>query len=296
MHRCGSTRRAIAFMACLTMAAGLCLVWPAAAEAQERERSAGDVLPEGAFPDATFDAAFRKYTLANSTFSPFYSWDARMALNLTVVRQGSRAVGISSMFQTVGTENLGSKVGVGGTGYLLGLAYTHTRSARLRFSSGLVHFSSHLTRDLDDKIDEEHAKGHAIPLVDDPSEFNVIYFKGTWKPGGAQWAPEMELVVQPINFRFNHSQPDYVRPIYFGTRWTLWQGDRKSLIAETQQEFGENPFTNVALVFALFARNQPEGRFQIFLSGAPGANVHVSPQTGALRDGIAFGIRLNLRA
>jgi hypothetical protein len=78
------------------------------------EGSADAATPEGVFPDASFDAAFRKYTPPRSVFSPYYSWDAHMALDLMVVRRASGAVHISSMFQTVGTENIGARVSVGG--------------------------------------------------------------------------------------------------------------------------------------------------------------------------------------
>jgi hypothetical protein len=57
--------------------------------------------------------------------------------------------------QSVGTENFGSRVSVGGTGYLLGIGYVHVRSTNFRMSAGIAHLSSHLTRDLDEKVDEE---------------------------------------------------------------------------------------------------------------------------------------------
>jgi hypothetical protein len=274
----------------------LCLLEPTEVEAQARASSMDDAAPQGLFPDASVDTTFRKYTPPRSVFSPYYSWDAHMALNLTILRRGSRALNISSMFQTVGTENIKERVSVGGTGYLLGLTYVHTRSEGFQLSSGFVHFSSHLTRDLDEKLDEERARGAAIPRVDDPSEYNVICVKGSWKLQNRPFAPELELVVQPISFRFNGSRPDYVRPVYLGTRWTLWRGGQKSVMAETQQEIGTNSFINLSLVFALYPRNQSEGRFQMFVSGSPGGNVRVSPQIGALRGGVAFGIRLRFRA
>jgi hypothetical protein len=286
----------LTFATCVAQFGALCLFYSAVVEAQTQTPSTSDAPSARVLPEASFDATLRKYTPPPNVFSPFYSWDAHLALNLTVVRQGSSAVNVSTMFQTVGTRNLGSRVSVGGTGYLLGAYYVHSHSAGFTMSSGLIHFSSHLTRDLDDKIGEERDKGHTVPLVDDPSEFNVIYFKALWKLRGRPFEPELELVIQPINFRFNGSRGDYVRPVYLGTRWALWQGDQKSLRAETQQEIGQNPFLNVSLVFGLYEGNQQEGRLQVFVSGSPGGNVHVSPQTGALRSGIAFGFRLNFRA
>jgi hypothetical protein len=281
--------------ACCVVLFALALFVPLAARAQTADPPASELPPQGVLPDATFRAMFRKYTPPENAFSPFYSWDADMSLDLTIFREGRSAMNVSALFQTVGTTNLGSQVSVGGTGYFLGLEYVRTYSEAFSLSSGFVHFSSHLTRDLDDKIDEQRAKGEAIPLVDDPSEFNVIYVKGHWRLRNLPLAPEVEVVLQPINFRFAGGPADYVRPLYVGTRWRLWRGDRKSLTAETQQEIGENPFINIALVLAVYARNQQDGRVQVFVSGSPGGGVHVSPQTGALRDGIAFGVRLNLK-
>ena len=252
--------------------------------------------PQGLFPDASLDAAFRKYTPPRNVFSPYYSWDAHMALDVTIVRRGRGALAFSSMFQTVGTENITKRVSVGGTGYLLDLGYAHNRSERFQLSTGLAHFSSHLTRDLDDKTDEQRASGVPIPDVDDPSEYNVPYVRGHWTLKSRPLTPELELVIQPINFRFNGGRADYVRPVYLGTRWTLWRGGRRAVMAETEQEIGQGSFINVSLVFASFARNQSEGRFQVFLSGSPGGNVRVSPRIGALRGGIAFGVRMRFRA
>lgn len=281
---------------CALLCAALYMCGPPAVAAQTRDASASDAPVQGSFPDASFDATFRKYTPPENVFSPFYSWDAHMALSLTTFRKGSNAVNIAGFFQSVGTENLGSKVSVGGTGYLLGFGYVHTYSDRFKLSAGFRHFSSHLTRDLDDKLEEERNKGESIPEVDDPSELNVIFFSGYWKLSSVRFAPEIEVVVQPINFKFNGSPADDIRPIYLGTRWTLWRGDQKSIVAETRQEFGENPLNNFTLSFGLFARDQPEGRLQIFVSASPGGNLHVSPNIGALRDGVAFGIRLHFRA
>jgi len=259
------------------LAGALCLCVPTIGEAQVPSDSTGDTQAEGAFPDAAFNAAFKKYTPPRTIFSPYYSWDAHLALNVTVVRKGSGAVSFRSLFQTAGTENIGSKVGVGGTGYLFHVAYVHRRSDDFALSTGLAHLSSHLTRDLDKKLAEESALGRAAPAVDDPSEYNVPF-------------------VEPINFRFNGSGARYVRPIYLHTGWTLWRGSQKSLVAETQHEIGQRPFNVVSLSLQLYTRNQTEGRFQLFVTASPGHRLHVSPNVGGLRDGIAFGARMTFRA
>jgi hypothetical protein len=274
----------------------LCLLAPTSVEAQARGHSANDPPVQGGFPDASFGAAFRKYTPPKNIFSPFYSWDAHMVLSVTVVRKGSGAVNFSGVFQAVGTENLGSKVSVGGTGYVLGLGYVHTYSADFKLSAGILHLSSHLTRDLDDKLEEESNRGATIPVVADPDEYNVFFFKAYRKLSGCPFTPEIEIAVEPINFRFGGGPRDSVRPVYLGTRLTLWQGNQKSLVAETQHEVGKNPLNNFSLLFELYARNQPDGRFQMFVSASPGHGLHVSPNIGGLRDGIAFGIRMNFRA
>jgi hypothetical protein len=274
----------------------LFLFVPTTVDAQAQGNSAVDTPGQGGFPDASFDAAFRKYTPPKNIFSPFYSWDAQMALNLAVFRKGPGAVSFQGIFQSVGTENLGPKVSVGGTGYVLGLGYVHTYSADFKLSAGIAHLSSHLTRDLDDKLEEETGKGAEIPIVADPSEYNVFFFKAYRKFPAYRFTPELEIAVEPVNFNFNGGRRDYVRPIYLGTRSTLWQGNEKSIVAETQHEIGKNPINNFCLLFELYPRNQPEGRFQIFVSASPGHNLHVSPNIGGLRDGIAFGIRMHFRA
>src|SRR5262249_47182178 len=156
--------------AVLTGVMGLAV--PSALEAQVRWGSAANRAEEqGAFPDASFGAGFRKYTPPENAFSPFYSLDAHMALDPPGLRKGSSAVRFTTFFQTVGTKNLGPKVSVGGTGYLLRLGYVRTYSVDSYMSVGLAHFSSHLTRDLDDKLDEERRAGHANPIVVDPHEY-----------------------------------------------------------------------------------------------------------------------------
>ena len=280
----------------------LCVCVPSTVEAQTRGNAAGQTQgrqghqEQGGLPDASFEAAFRKFTPPKNICSPFYAWDAHMALSLTVFRKGPGAVAFKGLFQTVGTENLGSKVSVGGTGYVLSLGYVHTYSDHFTLSAGIAHLSSHLTRDLDDKLEEERNKGATIPVVADPSEYNVLFFKGYRKWPACPFTPELEIVVEPINFRFNGGDAGYIRPLYLGTRWTLWRGDQKSIVAETKHEIGANSLNSFALVLELFARNQPQGRLQIFVSASPGHDLHVSPNIGGLRDGIAFGIRMSFRA
>ena len=265
-------------------------------EAQAQQNVPEDAQRRGVvLPDASFEAMFRKYIPPANQFSRLYSWDAFLALNLTVVRAGASSVKFWSTFQTAGTENIGSQVSVGGTGYLLGLGYVYTLSADSTVSTGIAHLSSHLTRDLDEKLDELRSAGVTIPLVADPSEYNVIYAAWNRKLSTWRFTPEFEIVVEPVNFRFNGSPAGEVRPIYLGTRWALWRGNQKSIVARTQHEIGENPFNYFSVYLELHGRNQTQGRLQIFLGASPGDQLHVSPNIGALRDGIALGIRIAFR-
>lgn len=273
----------------------LCLIVPAAVGAQDGGQSSQETQKQGSFPDASFETTFRKYTPPANTFSPFYSWDATMALDLTVFRKGSGAVEFGGVFQTVGTESLGARVSVGGTGYLLRLGYVSTYSDDFTVSAGIAHLSSHLTRDLDDKTDEQRSKGATIPEVGDASEYNVFYLKGQLKLSRCLFTPEIQAIVEPINFRFDGGRGRYVRPVYLSTRSILWRGHEKSVVVETQHEIGKNSFNYFSALFELYARNQSAGRLAVFVGASPGRNLHVSPNVGGLRDGIAFGIRMRFR-
>jgi hypothetical protein len=276
--------RSLIFSAC-------CLI--GAAPAAHAQGSAVDQTPlDGVLPDASIEAGFRKYTPPSSDLSALYSWDAHMNLTLTAFRRGAGAVKFRSLFQTAGTENIGSRVSVGGTGYVLGLGYTHTYSPDFLLSGGLLHLSSHLTRDLDEKLEEIRIEGGSVPDVADPSEYNVFFIGiyrrfSTWR-----FTPEIELVVEPVNFHFNGRPAGGVRPVYLGSRWTLWRGSRKSIVARSQHEIGPGYFNYFSLTFQLDGRSQPEGRLQIFVGASPGDQLHVSPNIGALRDGIAVGLRM----
>ncbi len=272
-----------------------CLAVPTVTLAQTEVRPGDDPPGQGSLPDASFEGAFRKYTPPQTVYSPYYSWDASMGLTITVFRAGPRAFEFSGVFQTVGTENLGSRVGVGGTGYLLKFGYVRAYSDDVALSVGIAHFSSHLTRDLDSKTDEQRRAGIPIPTVVDPSEYNVLFVKGRFTLSRWPFTPELEAIAQPINFRFSLRRGPYVRPVYVGTRWLLRRGRRALVLAETQHEIGTNALNAFSLLLSLRGASQPEGRAQIFVTASPGHNLHVSPNIGALRDGIAVGIRLRFR-
>ena len=242
--------------------------------------------------DASFDAMFRKFTSPSTDFSRLYSWDAHMALKVSVLRKGRDALRFHSTFQSVGTENLGSQISVGGTGYILSLGYEHSHSSEVTLSAGLTHLSSHLTRDLDGKLEEIRSEGGIVPDVVDPSEYNVFFFAARRKLPTWWFTPEVEISIQPVNFLFNGEPADPVRPVYLATRWAIWRGSGTSIVATTQHEIGPNGFNYFAVAFQLDGRSRPEGRLQLFVGGSPGGGLHVSPNVGALRDGFALGVRM----
>jgi hypothetical protein len=239
---------------------------------------------------------FLKHTPPANRFSPFYSWDAQMGLRLAVLRRAAGALALTAVVQTVGTENLGSKVSVGGTGYRLGIAYLHARSDDVTLSIGLSHLSSHLTRDLDDKLDEARARNSPIPVVTDPDEYNVVFFGVRRRFSGHPLEPELEIVVHPVNFRLDFGRGEYVRPIGLESRWTLWRGARTRLAAETRHELGRHPLHGLSLLFEVQAAREPGHRFQLFFTVTPGGDLHVSPMLGGVRGGVAAGFRLGFRA
>ena len=135
-------------------------------------------------------------------------------------------------------------------------------------------------------------KGTTIPSVDDPSEYNVIFFKMYRKWLAYPFAPELAVVIEPVNFRLDGGPLGDIRPLYLGTRFTLWQASRTSLVAKTQHEIGQHPFNEFSLSFEIYASNQAEGRLQVFVIASPGNSIHVSPNIGSVRDGIALGLRM----
>jgi hypothetical protein len=248
--------------------------------------------PSSVLTDAEFFVSFRKYTPPTNDFSPFYSWDAEMGVDFTAVRHGSDAVTASALIQTVGTQNVGSRVSIGATGYDLGFEYVHT-THRAKLAAGYRHLSSHLTRDLTDKEEEVRQLSGNVPTVIDPSQFNIVYVSGTTTLTQVPFTPEILVALAPIAFRFNDSPTGNVRPVFGTTEWTLWRGRENALAVDTQHELGSNSFNRYSLEFDMMRRNRRKGRFQTILSIAPGHELHISPYLGAVMDGAALAVRLN---
>ena len=132
-----------------------------------------------------------------------------------------------------------------------------------------------------------------MPAVDDPAEYNIVYLKAAGTLFRIPFAPEIVLFVTPIAFRFNGGSPGNVKRVYAETLWRLWRGRARALTLETQHEWGSNSFNRFSLQFDLVRANGRTARFQMFLSAAPGDELHVSPVVGAIMDGVAVGFRLN---
>lgn len=283
---------AIAAVLCSGPLSGAALGQDRAPDATGVADTAGDAGGLRVLSDADFQLGFRKYVTTTAEFSPFYSWDADMGIDLSAVRKGNHAVDVAALIQTVGTENLRSKISVGATGYILGAEYIHT-FRKLSLGGGYRHLSSHLTRDLDDKEDEVEARGGQVPPVGDPPEYNILYVKTSGTLTRVPFTPRIVIVAAPVAFRFNDSAIGNVRRFYVDTHWTLWQGRDRALIVETQHEVGSNSFDRYALQADFLRGARRTGRFQVILAIAPGHDLHVSPNVGAVMDGVALGFRLN---
>ena len=247
--------------------------------------------PSGALPEATFELQFRKYSpLVDNAFTPFASWDAHLRLDAVVFRGRAMFVTAPAMIQTIGTEPFGAQVGVAATGYLLGVNVGRVVAHGWSVSGGVMHLSSHLTRDLDAKISEERGEGAPVPVVSDASQYNVLFAEARGVASGLPFTPELDLVVQPVDVRLGHGHGADVRPVFIATGWTLWRRDRRGLRVETEHELGRNSFNNAAIVLELYDR-----RLALFAGISPGHTVHISPRVAGLRDGIAFGFRLRFR-
>jgi hypothetical protein len=107
--------------------------------------------------------------------------------------------------------------------------------------------------------------------------------------------PKLEIAIEPITFRFWSAPRGNSRPLFVASQWTLWHGDGKSIAAETAHEVGKNPFNRFSVVLELYERNGAGGRLQLFVTGSPGNELHVSPNVGAFRDGISLGVRVKFR-
>jgi hypothetical protein len=276
----------------LTAAVWLVTVGSLPATAQIRERFETDP-PSGVLADAAFEMLLRRYMSADGEFKPYYAWDAHLALDLTIYRRGAHAAGFSTTMQAVGTENFGSRVSVGGTGYLIGFDYRRTVTPDTRVTVGIMHLSSHLTRDLDEKIAEERGQGRGVPDVIDSGMFNVPYVRLAHSRATWRLTPSIDVIVHPVSIRLRGGYRTDVRPVHLRSHFTLWSSARLTLASESLHELGRHSFHHVSAVVEARGAGRGSPRVQAFVGFTPGRQLHVSPDVGAVRGGTTIGVRLN---
>jgi hypothetical protein len=245
----------------------------------------------GILPDATVSVLFRKYVAPRTEFSPLAAWDAHLALGMTLFRGAVGDFTLGADLQTVGLEQRGGKLRVTGVGYLFSLAYERRVSGTLAGMAGINHFSSHLTRELDQQLESAIERGARLPRVRDPAEYNVPFVGIRTKLNRLPFSPAVEVVAQPVNLALAAPEAGAVRPLFVATRWSLWTGGRHGLTAETAHEVGRRGFNDIAVFYRV-----ADDRLSVFVSVSPGRGAHVSPRIGGLRDGLAAGLRIAFRS
>lgn len=267
---------------------------PRIVAAQAPSPSPAPAARPSAVPEAAFHLAFATFTGPSNVYAPYYSWDAKLGFNVVVYRRGGHAAEFQGVMQSAGTENFGSRIGVGGAGYLMRIAYRRDRSATTGFRAGIAHLSAHLTRDLDEKTADERRRGASIPDVEDPSEYNVAFLEGTRRFPNSRFAPAIRVGVAPWNLRLDgRVRAWHRRPIYAGTTWTLAHTERRALTVETEHEVGVNPVNRVTVAWDTRTADAARS-WRVFLSISPGRGLQVSPDLGAVRDGVAVGVRVSV--
>ncbi len=251
--------------------------------------------PQGFFPDATFTAMISKFLPPRTPYSDFDSWQAKMKIDMTIVRKGRNQCNFDSEFQTVGSKSLGRKTIIAGTGYILGGRCIHSFSSDTKFSAGITHLSSHLTQDLLKLIQDEKRNKIPVPQFN-ATDLNVVFFQVYHRFASLPLKPEITLRVQPIGFRFHGAGYRYDKPVYLMAEITPWSGHEKRIVIGTQDEFGKDGFKEFFARLELDAKNQREGRFQPFISYSPGKGLHTGPNDGWHRDGLLMGIKFLFRA
>lgn len=268
----------------------------AAAQTADPGTTPVPALTDGVVPAASFGASFRKYAPPDNDFSAFASWDADLNFNVSAMRRGPHGLDIGALVQSIGLEVPGSRVGVAAIGYIIRISYVHNGPDDTVVSAGLMHLSSHLTRDLEQQIDGALAQRTRVPRVEDPAEYNVPYVRVVRTWAARRLRPRLEVAVQPINVRVGTWTLDEVRPLYVAFAASLWRTPRVTVAVETQHEIGTRPLNNFTAVFDVHGPARDDGRLQFFTNVSFGDSFHVSPNLGGLRDGVGIGVRLKFRA
>lgn len=251
--------------------------------------------PQGFFPDTVFTASWAKFFPPRTPYSDFFSWQATMGTDMTVVRKGRSQLNFKAEFQTVGTKNVGHKVSIAGTGYILEGRYTFSVSEDTKLSGGIGHLSEHFTTDFGNLVIDEKRNKVPIPAFT-ATDLNVFFFQVSKRFSHRRLQPEVLVRIQPVGFRFRGAHYRYDRPVYLMAEITPWRGHEKRVVIGAKGEFGNNGFKEFYARLELDAKNQREGRFQPFISYSPGKGLHVSPNDGWHRDGLLMGVKFLFRA
>lgn len=269
--------------------------FPGAAGSQELPQPGIEPTHE-VLPDVSFEASYLKFASRPNVYSPYYSWDARLAFDAVVFRHGPNSVQFGGLVQSAGTENFGSRIGVGGTGYVMALSFRRVLTPDVSLTMGLSHLSTHLTRDLDEKTVDERQRGALIPVVADPPEYNAPFLEWSRRFPTARFAPEIAIGATPVNIRLSaRSRGWNRRPVYVDTRWRLWARGARSFVLETAHEAGAQPLNRFVGALEI-DRPRTMSSLQLFASFSPGRGMHVSPRLGGVRDGLALGVKLSVRS
>ena len=246
--------------------------------------------PSGFLPDAVWSGFFQKQ-LGGDIYSKYYSWQADLSIDLTIYRYKRFAINFNNTFETVGAEKIGPKITVADTTYLFGSDVSYIFSPNSKVKGGFEHLSSHTTNDLNQITLTELRRGETIPPFDS-SDLNVLFVELYQSLPYLLLKPELNFRFQPIGLRFRTGAYSYDQPVYLKTQFTLIQIHGGKLGMGSRHEFGKDSFNDFIIQLELLAKKQKEGRFQLFIAGSPGHNLHVSPNIGLYRNGLRTGIRL----
>ncbi len=255
-----------------------------------------DAVP-GAFTWARFYGQFSRYANHND-FSPYANWDARTGGKFDIFQKGKNGVFFNFDFQVIGAEMLHNKVNTTGASYGFGFADRYSISRELYVSVGFDHRSTHFGKDFDAVVLTQRLLNQFIPVVD-TSDMNTVFGEVGFSLPSLPFKPFVAFHFQPASFegmRFEGGLKYYERPLATDVQFTLWRGEESRFVIENQSEIGPGGFTYTEGRMELFARNQDEGRFQLFVGGVPGGGIYQSINYGWYRGGAQIGIRVPIVA
>ena len=246
--------------------------------------------PQGAFPAGMFQGDFRKYVGGNPN-SQVYSWEGLIGADIALYRKGKHTVYTDVYSQTIGARTLHSRINLAGTSYRFGLRYEYALNSIVHIELGAEHLSSHRAENL--RIVQNRLQ-RPFPEVD-TGDLNIIFWGADLRFDALPFEPRATVRIQPMSFsglRFHRGLSGYDRPLYLATEVVLWKGHEKRIVIATKHEVGWHHFHDYAARLELFAKDQREGRFQLFIGGSPGEGIYVSINDGWRRDGLYTGFRI----